>query len=316
MVESSLPWGGIVTGDAILAPYSDDQWSDMYRKMFIRDRTVQGVVGGYANELEVTDAGGTTIRVATGIALVDGKFYENTVNVDNASSGNTVYWLVGLQKDFAGQEVRIFARGPYASEAAALLALIQTDGVIWEIPLATVLTDAAGDVDVVTDQRVWVLRPLLETIFIPCGFVYNRTDPINEYLEETAIGLTGVKMQDAKNSEAHGWFILPANYYSDLTVKAVLFGGNGNNIYAKMVIAVGECGGTVGSIGIIEPAFAQEAVESNDGYHSCQMETTIDFTAYSGNIVLLTFVRDAVDVLDTVNQDMFTIGFYVTYKVR
>ena len=77
MAETSLPFGGTATGDA--GPYSDDDWSDAWGSLFTYDRTAQGVVStlrtGFTGMLEVTNPGTSVIRVANGIALVDGKIY-------------------------------------------------------------------------------------------------------------------------------------------------------------------------------------------------------------------------------------------------
>jgi len=74
MAETSLPWANTGVGDG--QAYDDDEWSDWQRKLFSHDRTVQGVIPGYENELAVSNPAGNTIRVATGAALVDGKIYE------------------------------------------------------------------------------------------------------------------------------------------------------------------------------------------------------------------------------------------------
>lgn len=153
MTESSYYWGGTVTGDAATAPYSDDEFSDIWRKLFQFDRADEGPIVGVGNELEVVDAGGSTARVQSGAALVDGKYYENDDNIDFTVSGNTQYWVVGLRKDFAAQEVRAFADGPYADGGTALASIVQTDGTTWEILLALVLTDTGGNVDSVFDYR-------------------------------------------------------------------------------------------------------------------------------------------------------------------
>jgi hypothetical protein len=141
MAETSLPWSGVSVGDA--GPYSDDNWSDMYRKLFQYDRTIQAPILGYANELIVT-CPAATIRVDTGAALVDGKFYENTASVSFGPLANATYNVV-LRKDFVAQTVRL---------AYKVGAATQTDGTIWEVSIATVvITGGAGTV---TDARKFV----------------------------------------------------------------------------------------------------------------------------------------------------------------
>lgn len=160
MTESSLPWGGTSTGDATIAPYDDDEFSDMWALLMIHDRTEEGVLftthPSYNGLLEVTTPGGAAVEVDTGAAFVDGKLYTNTAAVSNTVSGVSVYWFIGLRKDFGAQTVRVFSRGTYLSRAAALSSVVQTDGVLWEIPLAVVLTDASGNVSTIYDERRFV----------------------------------------------------------------------------------------------------------------------------------------------------------------
>lgn len=144
MTQTSWPWDGTTTGDATLAPYDDDEWTDIWRKLFQRDRTTEGVIKGFLNELVVTNPSGDTIRMASGSAIVDGKFYENDANADITVSGDGTYRAV-LQKSWASQTVR-FAVLSGAS-------VTQTDGVTWEIKLADVVRN--GGFFTLTDQRVY-----------------------------------------------------------------------------------------------------------------------------------------------------------------
>ncbi len=152
MAETSLPWGGIAVGDS--GPYTDDQWTDIWRKLFTRDRTLEGVLPDYLNELAVTNPAGVTIRVASGGAVVDGKFYQNTANVDFAGAapgGGSNFYTVVLDKDFAAQEVRLSLLGP---NVVAPPAVTQVDGVDWEVAIYTVEI-TSGSVVTVTDVRIY-----------------------------------------------------------------------------------------------------------------------------------------------------------------
>jgi len=153
MAETSLVWANNGIGDG--QAYDDDEWSDWQRKLFSHDRTVQGVIPGYANELAVSNPAGNTIRVATGAALVDGKFYETDANVDNTittpGAGSNYYRIV-LQKDWALQTVRVAVLGP---DVASPPAVTQTDGTTWEVSLATVQITSGG-VITITDTRRYI----------------------------------------------------------------------------------------------------------------------------------------------------------------
>ena len=153
MAESSLPWGGTVTGDA--GPYTDDDWSDMFRKLFMFDRTTQGVLAGYANELIVTGAS-SPVSVDTGAAMVDGKFYESTsvetFTISTPSASTRVDRIV-LEKDWTAQTVRL-ARVD-GVEGAGVPALTQSDGSTWQIPIYQV-SITTGGVITLTDDRSYL----------------------------------------------------------------------------------------------------------------------------------------------------------------
>lgn len=161
MTEKSFYWANIAIGDGIYSTYDDDEFSDIWRKMFLRDRTTQGYIERYENELRVSTPAGGTIRVATGAAIVDGKFYETDANVDTAVPAPAVltrYDRVVLQKDWAAQTVRV-AIILGVEGAGVPPAVTQTDGVTWEISLAT-YSITTGSVFTITDDRTPARMPL------------------------------------------------------------------------------------------------------------------------------------------------------------
>lgn len=190
MAETSLPWGGIAVGDS--GPYTDDQWTDVWRKLFTRDRTLEGVFPDYLSELAVTNPAGLTIRVASGGAVIDGKFYQSTANVDFAGvapGGGSNFYTVVLDKDFAAQTVRLNMLGP---NVVAPPAVTQADGVDWEVAIYTVEI-TSGSVVTITDVRVY------------CHF---NTDISTAMLEDDAVttpklldgAVTAIKMTDGAGS--------------------------------------------------------------------------------------------------------------------
>ena len=157
--QISMPWDGRTVGDATIAPYDSDEFSDYIDEMLDYNRAIMGVVSiaktGYSGFLEVTNPAGLTIRVATGIAIVDGKLYRNSASVDNtvvAPGAGSNYYRVILRKSFAAQTVRVALLGP---NVVAPPSVTQTDGTTWEIGLATVQV-TSGSVVTVTDTRVMI----------------------------------------------------------------------------------------------------------------------------------------------------------------
>jgi hypothetical protein len=106
--------------------------------------------------LAVSNPSGNTIRVASGLAFVDGKYYSNSANLDTdivtPSAGNNRYDLVVLQKDWAAQTVRLAILTGVEGPTPAVPTVTQTDGTTWEIALAKVYITDAG-VITITDLR-------------------------------------------------------------------------------------------------------------------------------------------------------------------
>jgi len=159
MAEQSFPWAGTAIGDA--GPYSDDDWDDIWEVLFgsgaspYNDR---GVIKNWANELAGTDGGANTFDVATGAALVHGKFYKNTavVNVNIPSSVGA--WredLICLHQSWLTQTTRIY-RHANPADGVGYPAPTQTDGSCWEIPLWAVRINNAGAITLITDLRDYV----------------------------------------------------------------------------------------------------------------------------------------------------------------
>ena len=258
MAETSLPWGGTATGDA--GAYSDDNWSDAWGSLFTYDRTVQGVVNtarvGYTGLLEVTNPSTSVIRVASGIALVDGKIYYNTANIDETLDvplTGTNYFTVVLKKDFAAQTVRVDIKEAAgnsdggASTAVGVPVVTQTDGTTWEISLATVTT-AVGPVVTITDTRTYILdrddsisTDQIQDEAVTAAKIDNRTraflvqSPTAYDMNGAAtidragwatyaynIGAAGWPLGNAVDTRVFGNFYVPSDFASGMTITMIV----------------------------------------------------------------------------------------------
>ena len=146
MSESSRPWSGIVTGDS--GPYSDDQWSDIFATFLAHIVASQGVWEGQLNEL-VASGAVTPVAINTGPALVDGVWYESDASEDVAIPSPAVNPRVDrivLRKDWALQTVRLtrLAGAESALQVPPAPALVQNDGVTWDLPLWQIHITVAG----------------------------------------------------------------------------------------------------------------------------------------------------------------------------
>lgn len=153
MAERSWYWGGIATGDAAQAtygaPYTDAAFSRAWMLALLTNTTTMGVVyhtdSPYSGNLAVTAPGGAIARVSPGVAIVGGRIYENTTNVDITVAGADATYYIILQSGRVAQTVR----ATYGSSAV----MVQNDD-YWEILLATVVK-SGGVITGVTDNRTY-----------------------------------------------------------------------------------------------------------------------------------------------------------------
>lgn len=173
MTQRSYFWGGTTTGDAALAnygaPYSDLVYSRNLDLLHGLDKTSRGVLyyndATYDDCLAVSNPAGSTIRVAPGLAMVNGHLFENTANVDlsAAALANGTYYCV-LRCDYTLQTVR-----------AALVSSLTQDVAFppttyWDLALATVVK-AAGPTYTLTDTRYAAHRGpvLIDEVVVAAG---------------------------------------------------------------------------------------------------------------------------------------------------
>lgn len=316
MTETSYFWGGTATGDASLAPYDDDEYSDFWSLIFNSNRDIQGVIPTsrtpYDNKLEVTNPAGATARVNEGAALVDGKLYKSDAVVDFTVSGNAVWWVIGLRKSWSAQTVRAFSRGTYAAESLALASLIQNDGTTWEIPLATIQTDGSGNVDTINDQRAYIHSAGTKRIIVPVIHAYNQTDAV-----EIESGVNIAKsFPDNKLCRARGYFLIPADYISDMTVKAIVtpaIGASGD-VYSDIQYTGGQCGELITSIGDFT-GFQAITVASDIVVQTLNCIQQLSLNDISvGDIITFTWIRDGVHGSDTLGDSCSIWGFQIEYE--
>lgn len=156
-METSAPWDGVAVGHATRAPYSADEWIQTWQHKFGSDDNV-GVLPGVGNDLWVSGVA-TPVTVETGAALVKGRWYYNdaalTLAVPSPTPGNERIDYIALECDwtgggFYGQAQTVRAMRVAGTEGVAPVppTLTQTDGTLWQIPLAEVRITAAGAITV------------------------------------------------------------------------------------------------------------------------------------------------------------------------
>lgn len=88
MTETSYFHNGTALNDALNAPYSADEFSELL-ELLHGPTGKTFVLPGQLNNLEVTAGAGRSVDVASGRAFVNGRWYENTASVNLALPTNT-----------------------------------------------------------------------------------------------------------------------------------------------------------------------------------------------------------------------------------
>src|SRR5512139_3425710 len=170
MAEDSAFWGGTTVGDAASAdvwqaPYTSEEWSDIWSKMFASDSTSGFVIPLHENELavEAENPASMDVSVLSGVATIRGRLYENTTTATltigaNASGSPRIDRIV-LRTSFAAQTIRLVVLQGTPGATPALPTLTQ-DANTWEVSLAYIWV-ASGTTSIpdeeIHDERVFLL---------------------------------------------------------------------------------------------------------------------------------------------------------------
>lgn len=122
----------------------------------------EGVAPGYLNELACSTPGVNQVNVATGGAIVDGKWYKNDAvvaldadDLPSPSGGTTRIDRIVLRANWAAYTVTVVViQGTESGGTPVAPSITQTSGTTYDIPLYQVLIDSGGNITL-TDERTW-----------------------------------------------------------------------------------------------------------------------------------------------------------------
>jgi len=319
MAETSGPWDGVAVGDAVRAPYNASEWDDQFEDMFNSDVNL-GVLANRGGDLAGSILGANQFRIASGAALVKGKWYRNTANVDfapvSATAGNWRRDRIVLSSTWAN--INSAARDPAIqlaqtirlirlinpAENAAAPAVTQTDGVLWEIPLYQINISDAGVVTIQSDDREFItvgtgLGARTRRFFVPA----HGAD------EEEA--WKGYKLKDAQTQETFGFTMVPEDFVSDMVVQTVIIPDATGNAMVYFGASYGACA-QLWDTHFAEFNAVNQAIAVTLNQRNCIMSTPLPNAAIGDMINFLT-LRDATDPADSVNAIVYCPGWLVTY---
>lgn len=216
-MELSYPWAGTVTGDASLAPYDDDEWSDLWCYMFVAYRNAAGVIRGVDDEYEASGAT-TPVTISTGAAIVDGKVHRNTANVQfviAAPTANPRIDRIVLRKSWTNQIVRLTLISGVEAAIPTPPSVTQIDGTTWDVRLWQVFIDTGGNITLTPefDYASAAIEPeliqqgrlsLLYNIPIPSGDVTSETPSNTDIVDDEVDFASALEWQTGQAVQVSG----------------------------------------------------------------------------------------------------------------
>jgi len=300
----------------------------------------EGVAPGYLNELAPSSTGINNVRIATGGAMVDGKYYKNSANVDlnipDAGAGETRIDRVVLVATWADFDcvLEVLPGTSHASPTPPTLADAGYDvsGTAYAIYICQVLVTQAGAITI-TDERTWAIvdtdGSTLEDSSgalqvkdggITAAKIANRTRrffvPAVQMIDQDTstdlfrLDYAGWKADDSDHSIAFGEFWVPEDFVSGMTVKAVYQPNASGNIYSLNYARYGASGQAYSTHTNDDGGPGVVAV--TDAVLNIQQTITLTNAALN-DVVTLNWDRDAASGSDTLAGWVYFKGWLVEY---
>ncbi len=338
MTEASMLWATSTTGDGAVTGYSEDSTTGLFHRTLIGDLTAEGPLKNYLNELGITATNHAVtpyVTRATGAAWLYGFHYWDAaslnINLTLPVVGDTGFRVVLRATHGTTRTVRADVV-MNTDGVSGIPALTQTAGTLWEISLASGVVDTSGDIWTtagktvagVTDLREFV-HPNIEVVpamvadrtrqvWVDVLFGRNVTDGTDIALSAAGFGGVAqcIELPDNKLSVVYGQFVIPADFDSEATVKAVVLKDNGSsttNIYANQSILSGACGEEYDNNNDSSSAAAHALVNTR---RNCIDEVSLA-NAAAGDMARVQFIRSGTHASDTVSASVYVLGFVLEY---
>lgn len=331
MTQKSWPWDTSVgLGDGA-ADLSEGLAREFLATYFgVQDPAVEGVCKGLdIGELEVSGAA-SPLSVDPGAAICYGLYISDaSVNLAVSTPAvGTTGWRVVLQTNWAGTggaglEARTrLAVIMSADNDPSIPALTQTFGTTWEISLATFTITTMGAITLTDDRTFRRSTAMVDTDEIVDGAVTTaklssrtRRFLVQPFQKQDPGGAPdywhlqpGLYMRDAADLSAFGYFFVPVDFVSGLTVKAVVIPALNGDIYSTLNVYYAAAGETYSTHSATHAANATTVAQNKIN----AIKSTSLASLAAGDYVMLEFARTATDPQDTL-ADVYFLGFLVEY---
>lgn len=320
-METSGPWDGTAVGDASRAPYSAGEWDDMY-EAFLQSDGNRGVFMMYLDGLIVGGVA-SPLTLFTGAAVVKGKWYKNTTNLNLITTGSpaaatrTDYIILRRNVDAGVQTVRaVWLENPVEGTGTPP-ALTQVDAGIWEIPLYELDITVGGVVTLRDVREPFGQYGMLD--FVPAQIGYNFTDavevPVSVYQFGVGQRQPGILMADTKNVQVYGRWVPKkttrvgtGERYGAIPV--IMPSGATGAIWVVSQMWVGGCGEIAETV--LSGSTTNPTLTPANAYN-CLDRVSVPHTEIGeGDIILLNFQRRGDLPADTLGADCYFVGWKIT----
>jgi hypothetical protein len=239
MVERSRPWSGTVLGDS--GPYTDDQWTDVWKTRAPVIAT-QGVFLNQLNQLDLSGLPVTPVDIASGRALVNGIWYESDATIALAiptPAANPRVDRIVLRADWALQTVRLTRIAGAEAAAPVPPALVQNDGVTWDLPLWQIHDTVGGVITFFRDERSFIGQ-------------YEPSEPTDElvYVEDE---LFWPELSTTASALHYPWRVTIAGNYNIIPMAA----------FGRGAIEIGVTGAGAGDGSLNQPGHRPDLIDAH-----------------------------------------------------
>jgi len=327
-------------------PYSSDQWAQLFQIFFTGDQqATQGPFARYLNELEPTDNASTEVYVDTGAGVVNGHILVSSeketwtvpagpaggrqgrvVMVENNNNTEVTQSTAGRSLLFPN-DLSEYTGTPGVPAYSARLAILRGDDLnnlpaldqtnaLYMVELYRYSIENSPTISSATDYRdfcefsTWIDASTIEDrtryAFVPAvGGDGSVSGPGLPSFDAVQYGILTI---NTETSTIAGYWTVPADFSSVMTVQAVVIPTADCNVWCTTGADYGACGEAYNAH---QDSTVAAAVAVTNGDYNCVQETSLASAAV-GDIICFSWRRTGTHGSDTCT-DVYCVGWLVSY---